>query len=217
MYALVKFVDNVQYVCSSKNIIAKKDVTTVKYSDGRRYPANIIGKNDDKQLLQQILQNIHKGIPYIMCKKFDTIRIRNVKITKLKLHKKVARKNATIFTIAAENSVSDCNIKNDADRNKNNAETDTLIKDYEQMIQMKNCFHQGNANFDSNKPILDRNKSINYIDDNRKKSKTDTQNCDYLGKTDVPIVYAGKQDRSLAVATVRANNSDLDSSESRGN
>lgn len=42
MYALVKYFDNIQYVCSSKNITVKKGVTYVKYNDKRIYPANTV-------------------------------------------------------------------------------------------------------------------------------------------------------------------------------
>jgi len=45
MYALIKFFDNIQYVCNSKNITVKRGITKVKYSDGRMYSANIIAKN----------------------------------------------------------------------------------------------------------------------------------------------------------------------------
>jgi len=44
MYALVKFFDNIQYVCNSK-ITVKRGITKVRYSDRRMYSANIIAKN----------------------------------------------------------------------------------------------------------------------------------------------------------------------------
>ncbi|KMQ84055.1 hypothetical protein RF55_18514, partial [Lasius niger] len=84
-------------------------------------------------------------------------------------------------------SVSDFNVRNHIDRNRNNDETDTSKKDcdYEQMTQTKNCIYRGKANVSS-----ECNKPIDCVDDNRNKNKTDTQNsdCDYLVKTDIPIV-----------------------------
>jgi len=46
MYALVKFYDDVHYVCSSNHIYTNEQgITTVKYSNQCRYLATIIAKN----------------------------------------------------------------------------------------------------------------------------------------------------------------------------
>jgi len=37
MFALVKFYDDVFYICHSKNINIKKSVTKAKYNDGFKY------------------------------------------------------------------------------------------------------------------------------------------------------------------------------------
>ncbi|XP_018393352.1 PREDICTED: suppressor of Mek1-like, partial [Cyphomyrmex costatus] len=46
MYALVKFYDDVYYVCKSNVITVNKGLTKAKYSDNRKYLAAIIAKND---------------------------------------------------------------------------------------------------------------------------------------------------------------------------
>lgn len=45
-------------------------------------------------------------------------------------------------------SISDCNVRNYIDQNKDNDESDIPKKDYdyEQMTQTKNCIYQGKAN-----------------------------------------------------------------------
>lgn len=45
MYALVKFYDDIYYVCKSNFITINKNIIKVTYSDKRKYPANIIAKN----------------------------------------------------------------------------------------------------------------------------------------------------------------------------
>jgi len=45
MYSLVKFYDNIYYVCKSNFICVKKGITKVKYKDKRQYQAIIIAKN----------------------------------------------------------------------------------------------------------------------------------------------------------------------------
>lgn len=70
MYALVKFIDNIHYVCSSNSIyITKSRGIKVKYSDGFRYSATIIAKNGKKNILftkifSFLLRVIYK---YIIC------------------------------------------------------------------------------------------------------------------------------------------------------
>jgi len=45
MYSLVKFYDNIYYVCKSNHICVKKGITKVTYKDRRQYQAIIIAKN----------------------------------------------------------------------------------------------------------------------------------------------------------------------------
>lgn len=45
MYALVKYTDNIYYVCNSKYVTRKKGETKVTYKDGRKYSANVIVKH----------------------------------------------------------------------------------------------------------------------------------------------------------------------------
>lgn len=46
MYALIKFYDNVHYVCRSSHIHTdKRGITTVKYNNQCRYLATVIAKN----------------------------------------------------------------------------------------------------------------------------------------------------------------------------
>lgn len=44
MYALIKFYDNVYYVCHTKDIAIRNGITKCKYSDGYRYRADILAK-----------------------------------------------------------------------------------------------------------------------------------------------------------------------------
>jgi len=53
---------------------------------------------DNKKLLQQILQNIYKDVPYITCERLNNIK--SIRIVRTNL----VRKEATIHTIALENS-----------------------------------------------------------------------------------------------------------------
>lgn len=51
MYLLVKFYDDVYYVCPTSNIYNSKNRNTkAKYSDGFRYPANVIAKHSKKNM-----------------------------------------------------------------------------------------------------------------------------------------------------------------------
>lgn len=45
MYALVKFYDDIYYVCKSSTIIVSKGITKAMYSNKCRYAANILAKN----------------------------------------------------------------------------------------------------------------------------------------------------------------------------
>jgi len=45
MYSLVKFYDDIYYVCKSNLICVKKDIIKVTYNDRRKYPAIIIAKH----------------------------------------------------------------------------------------------------------------------------------------------------------------------------
>jgi len=45
MFSLVKFYDDIYYVCKSTVISKKKGITKVTYSDKKKYPAIIIAKN----------------------------------------------------------------------------------------------------------------------------------------------------------------------------
>ncbi|XP_020298571.1 uncharacterized protein LOC109862834 isoform X2 [Pseudomyrmex gracilis] len=66
MYTLVKFYDNVHYVCPSSDVFnTKSRGIQAKYSNGFCYPANVIAKNDDKYLLKTICSNINLNKPYI--------------------------------------------------------------------------------------------------------------------------------------------------------
>jgi len=51
MYALVKFYDDVYYVCKSNRIITTKNVTKAIYSDKRSYAATILAKNGKLNIL----------------------------------------------------------------------------------------------------------------------------------------------------------------------
>ncbi|XP_077277322.1 uncharacterized protein LOC143905654 isoform X2 [Temnothorax americanus] len=67
MYAIVRFYDNVHYVCSINQVYATHHITKARYRDGFRYPATIIAKNKDKKLLQTIVTNIDTKKPYVSC------------------------------------------------------------------------------------------------------------------------------------------------------
>lgn len=50
MYAIVKFYDDVYYVCPTSYIYTRKNITKAKYNDGRRYLATIVAKNGKLKL-----------------------------------------------------------------------------------------------------------------------------------------------------------------------
>lgn len=55
MYALIKFYDNVYYVCHTKDIAVRNGITKCKYSDGYRYRADIIAKNSELKCFAYII------------------------------------------------------------------------------------------------------------------------------------------------------------------
>lgn len=57
MYTLVKYEDNIYYICQSAKITKSQGVIKAKYSDGRRYPAIIIAKNGKLKLFIYLRAN----------------------------------------------------------------------------------------------------------------------------------------------------------------
>lgn len=45
MYALVKFYDDIHYVCKSNKVIIDKNIIKALYSDRRKYAATVLARN----------------------------------------------------------------------------------------------------------------------------------------------------------------------------
>ncbi|XP_029161173.1 uncharacterized protein LOC114932932 [Nylanderia fulva] len=117
MYALVKFYDDVHYVCTQKCIFPTKsrDIK-VKYSDGYRYSATIIAKNNDKRLLETIVKNINTNVPNVTINPRKKYKTRDINPEKNIEYLPYASSNKSIncddpsATRTTDNSKKQCNL-----------------------------------------------------------------------------------------------------------
>ncbi|XP_067208798.1 uncharacterized protein [Linepithema humile] len=174
MYALVKFHDGIYHVCKS-NLITCKGVTKATYSDRRKYPANIIAKNDNKAILHEIKQNIFANKPRVFCKKiYFQSRKRN---TKYKNYDYERTTNTCVFKGNDELETSDIPVI--IEKNRNNCSTETESK--ESGIEMFDVPMHNNID----KP------TITVTDESRRYDRPETaeieiKDCDYLDTSNVP-------------------------------
>ncbi|KAM0724344.1 hypothetical protein ACS0PU_013214 [Formica fusca] len=190
MYALVKFEDDIYYVGKSNDIKISKNVIKCKYSDGRIYPARIITKNNDKTLLKEILQNIHRNIPFPLCKRInleDENNSRNYQLNyrnDLQAHltsKSCDVNEKTDSLVDESNNNHKINMQNNPKKLTSNVPEMILTDmagDIDTLINYKECASDMCNNESVNVPTLcDINEKTDLsVDENNKNRKTDMQN-----------------------------------------
>ncbi|XP_029157971.1 MATH and LRR domain-containing protein PFE0570w-like [Nylanderia fulva] len=209
MYALVRYdEDGIYYVSNSKNITKYKGITKAKYCDGHKYVASIIAKNNDKNMLLELKENILQNVPHILCEKVK-FGNGNRKEKTNKINKSCDNKTEDRISENSDNKTEDRISENSGNKTKDNiifsGKKPKVGNQDKTEARKENCGNQI-ANFptylDNTILIFDENgKNINTFPCRDCDSKTDYFLHNDIDKPIISIDENGNQDKTKARKT----------------